>query len=316
MMRGLLFLLQAFLVLRKLSREKWDVVHFHNFIPDGLFLGVLDWPNAKIRVMTNHSSQYLQAIAAKRSTLWRRLLTRRVRGFIAPSEELRDGTGRIMTSRQVVRYIPNGVDLERFTPGEATERALEALGVGRSQTLVLSIRRHTPKCGLDYLLRAIPSVVRERPDVVFCLVGSGEETGRLRQIAAELEVEAHTRFPGIIFHDELPDILRAAYLTVLPSLYEAVSLAGLESMACGVPVIGTRVGGIPAFVIDQETGLLVEPRSSHALAEAVLTLLRAPDLRRSMSVASRELVVQKFSWHSVAERVMDFYAELDAAPRH
>jgi glycosyltransferase involved in cell wall biosynthesis len=310
LVRGLVFLIEAFARLIQLAREEWDVVHFHNFFPDGLLLGIAGWPRSKVRVMTNHSSQYLEAVARGQSLVPHRLLTRCVTGFVAPSRELAQRTARIMRSRQTVRCIPNGVDVMRFAPGAPTQRAFEILGADRHSTVVMAIRRHSPKCGLDYLIRAAPEIVRQHPEVVICLVGSGELTSELKRLAWELGMQPHITFPGRVYHDTLPDLLRAAYLTVLPSLYEAVSLAGLESMACGVPVIGTRVGGIPEFVDDGKTGFLVEPRSESAIATAVLRLLADPELRHEMSAACRTLVREKFTWDCVARQLLEFYSDL------
>ncbi|HSL43540.1 MAG TPA: glycosyltransferase family 4 protein [Anaerolineales bacterium] len=308
--KGVVFLMQSFFLLRVLSRQKWDVIHFHNFVPDGLLLGILPWPEAKIRVMTNHSSQYLIALEKQRPTLLYQTATRMVNGFIAPSNELLEKTAPIMRQGQAAKYIPNGVDLTTFTPGIPTDSAYELLDVDKTRTIILTVRRHSPKCGLDYLIHAIPTIISKYPDVVFCLLGDGEQTAELKNLASELKIQNSVRFPGRVLHDQLPNVLRAAYLTILPSLYEAVSLAGLESMACGIPVVGTRVGGIPEFVLHKETGILIEPQSSVAIARAVMDLIEKPALRNEVSLNAHNLVRQKYSWDSVAQTTVDFYQAL------
>jgi glycosyltransferase involved in cell wall biosynthesis len=310
--RGVVFLFRVLLWLFRLSFEKWDVVHFHNFVPDGLLLGVLNWPRAMVRVMTNHSSQYLKALARGQSMLPYRLLSRSIVGFVAPSEELAACTTPIMRPGQRVRYIANGVDTDVFAPGEPTAKAYSFLGVNNGSSIILAIRRHVPKCGLEYLVRAMPSVVAQHPEAVLCLVGKGEQTAALKSLTESLGMRKHILFPGAIDHASLPDVVRTAYVTVLPSLYEAVSLAGLESLACGVPVIGTRVGGIPTFVHDRKTGILVEPRSPEALAGAIDQLLRDPALRDQMAKAGRDLVVHQFTWDRAARQLLDYYRDLAA----
>ncbi|MGH9428815.1 MAG: glycosyltransferase [Terriglobia bacterium] len=101
----------------------------------------------------------------------------------------------------------------------------------------------------------------------------------------------------------------------MPSLYEAVSLSGLESLSCSVPVIGTRVGGIPEFVLHEDTGLLVEPRSPEALADILITILAHPELRAYMSRRGRALAFEYYSCDPVARRTLDFYTHLAETKR-
>ncbi len=129
-------------------------------------------------------------------------------------------------------------------------------------------------------------------------------------MAKELGIENSVRFLGKVNHNQLPILLRSSYISVLPSLYEAVSLSGLESMACGVPVVGTNVGGIPEFVIPSRTGLLIEPKSSQMLADAIIQLLDNKPLRDEMSRECRELIVNNFSWQKIANKTLDFYIDL------
>ncbi len=284
----------------------WDIVHFHNFLPDGLLLGA--WRGARVRIMTNHSSWFLVDVERNRRRRRLRWLTRGVHGIIGPSRELAEKSAWIGRPGQAIEYIPNGVDPDRFTPEGDGEIPALPRDIPRSSPIILSVRRHDPsKSGLPYLIQAMPEVLRGRPEAILCLVGDGPETPLLKRLAADLVPGPSVRFLGRVPNENLPPLYRAACLSVLPSLYEAVSLSGLESLACGRPVIGTRLGGIPEIVLDGRTGILVPPRSAPALATAILDLLTNDDRRRAMGEQGRRLVTADFSWRAVAGRTMAFY---------
>jgi glycosyltransferase involved in cell wall biosynthesis len=260
--------------------------------------------------MTNHSDLLLRLLDEDRSLAPYRWLLRSVGGVIGPSQELQAKSQLLLRGNQRCVYIPNGVDAEFFTPGPAEAEAMQALGANTENRVVLATRRHDPKCGLDLLIRAVPHVIDAHPEALFSLVGDGPQTTTLKNLAHTLGVNQWVRFVGYVPHDQLPRYYRAAYVSVLPSVYEAVSLSGLESLACATPVIGTRVGGIPEFVDEGRTGMLVEPNSPADLARAITWLLDRPDTRDSMATAGRRAVQATFSWDRIAESTVRFYAEL------
>jgi len=105
----------------------------------------------------------------------------------------------------------------------------------------------------------------------------------------------------------MPAWYAAADVVVLPSLKEATSIAGLEAMACGRPLVGTSVGGIPYLVDDDKTGLLVEPRNPSQLADALVRVLTDDAARREMEIAARKKAVEQFSWARIAGTVQSIY---------
>ncbi len=130
--RGFDFLFRAALILKRMDSKEWDVVHFHNFIPDGLLLGFANWPKSTIRVYTNHSSALLEALDRGKGISLYKAVTRSVCGIITPSLELMEKSIFIQKSNQKVIYIPNGVDIQLFSPKGSSEdgRHLMSLSVG------------------------------------------------------------------------------------------------------------------------------------------------------------------------------------------
>jgi glycosyltransferase involved in cell wall biosynthesis len=209
-----------------------------------------------------------------------------------------------------VFLIPNGVEIKVFT--EANQSLVEALAQEwkiRSHTPVIGTlaRLHEQK-GHSYLLDAVAQLRREIPDVKALVVGDGELRPSLEQRTQALRLSDSVIFTGT--RRDVPEILALLDVFVLPSLWEGLPIALLEAMAAGLPVVATRVGGVPEVVVDGETGLLVPPRDPDALSEAILTLLQDPDLRQKMGQAGQERVREYFSVERMVEETEALYERL------
>jgi glycosyltransferase involved in cell wall biosynthesis len=163
--------------------------------------------------------------------------------------------------------------------------------------------------GLDVLLEAMPTILATH-DVSLQIIGTGERAEQYKAMCRELAIEERVSFLGFIEHSRLPPHFSSADLFVLPSRSESFGLVLAEAMASGLPVVSTRVGGIPEVVEEGATGLLVPPNDPPALAEAIIELLDDPERMRAMGVRGRERVRQHFTWDKVAERVVGFYQEI------
>lgn len=222
-----------------------------------------------------------------------------------------------------IRIIPEGVDTGLFHPFDRGA-ARAAIGMGEGPQLLFVGRIQQLK-GIDLLLRAFAIVLQgwdagPRPQltIVGGVSGAGhgdpeaEERVRLNGLARALGVESQVSFRDAVAHHELPTFYSAADVVVVPSTYESFGLVALEAMACGTPVVASRVGGLQWTVRDAETGFLVPRRTPEAFASALDTVLRDDALRLTMSEAAVR-TAGAYSWAGVAERVMDLYREL--APR-
>lgn len=219
-----------------------------------------------------------------------------------------------------IQVVHGGVDTGQFRPFPA-DVARTILGLGRER-LVLFVGRIQRLKGIDLLLRAFARVVKEWPEDPkprLVVVGGRNpadpndpealEMGRLRALSQRLGVLDRVIFQGAVPHSDLPLYYSAVDLVVVPSLYESFGLVALEAMACGAPVVASRVGGLQSTIKDGRTGLLVGRRTPDAFAGAMSAVLRDDALRTSLSEAAVG-VAQGFSWSVAAERTLRLYREL------
>ncbi|MBV9355508.1 MAG: glycosyltransferase [Chloroflexi bacterium] len=225
-----------------------------------------------------------------------------------------------------ISVIPGGVDLRRFR-AQPRARARAALGLDPETRVLLFVGRIQRLKGVEVLLRAFGMLVNEEPGLAstrLVLVGGlpaagsgrssheAREIARLRKLAVTLGVGEQTTFAGAVPQVELPTYYSAADATVMPSSYESFGLVAVESLACGTPVVATRVGGLSTIVRDGETGMLVPWRDARLFADRLRTLLVDDRLRRRMARRARASV-QRFDWSGIAEAHMALYEELLAA---
>ena len=284
-------------VASRLPSIRPDIIHVHGMAPlEGYRIeGV---PLA----YTNHTSGYLARVrkgGLRRMALLRRLLSK-PRLFLAPSRELLEVPFSIPGEK---RYIPNGVDAEKYRFDEAARARLRAsLALTPEHVAAILTRRMVEKNGVIHFARAAARVRDRRLRAV--LIGDGPEAPAVARALGE-GFAGRYHLLGAKTHDEIIPYYSAADFSVLPSLMEATSISGLEAMACGLPLVGTRVGGIPDLIEEGANGYLCEARDETGMAARIDELLGG-DLRR-MGRRSRELVEERFAWPEIAARTLSAY---------
>lgn len=194
--------------------------------------------------------------------------------------------------------VPNGID-----PGKDSARRREA-EIHGGKVLFVG-RLHSVK-GVQYLLGAMSIVHRELPEVKLTLVGDGEERDRLEHLTDNLGIRECVEFVGAVPHERVQDCMVHADVLVLPSLSEGFPVTILEAMAIGLPVIATRVGGVPEIIENNVNGYLVETENPQEIAEALLTLLRDEQLRKCISGNNRKKA-ENYQWDKVAATLEEIY---------
>jgi glycosyltransferase involved in cell wall biosynthesis len=219
----------------------------------------------------------------------------------ATGMRLAEATMRYVPAGKPVTVVPYGVDLERFSP-----RPREA----RGEIVVGAVARLSPEKGLGFLLRAVGRLVDEGKALRVVLAGDGPERRRLERLAGRLGLGERVEFLGEAPHEEIPRILQGFDIFAMPSLAEGFGVAALEAAAMELPVVGSRVHGIPDVVADGESGLLVPPRDVAALAEAIGRLVDDGGLRTRLGRGGRALVESRYRWQDNAAQMERLYRAL------
>ncbi len=209
--------------------------------------------------------------------------------------------------RDKVTVLPGGVDVETFRPMDRAE-AKRRLGLDGKRVL-LCVGRFDPLKRYDLAVSAA-ALLRERHRVEVVLVGGDlerdPEARRLSELAASLEMDGNVRFAGTVPHGELPWHYNAADVLLAPSYYESFGLVALEAMACGIPVVAARTGGLSTLVRDGETGYLVPLHTPECYADRIEVLLANDALREAMGRAGRQRA-EALAWDAVGLRFAEFY---------
>lgn len=215
---------------------------------------------------------------------------------------------RIGVPRDRMSLVPSGVDVDRFRPaGPVAPRGL----CGRR---ILTVARLVERKGVEDLIRALPAV----PGAELVVIGGppahelGDDryAGRLGRVAAECRVGDRVRLVGAIRPEQMPAWYRSADVVAATPWYEPFGMTVLEAMACGVPVVGTAVGGLTDTVVDGVTGDLVPPRDPPALGRALRRLLGDEHRRMAYAAAAVDRAALAYAWPRIAARLTAVYADV------
>lgn len=297
---------------RAIGHYRPDLVHFHGTlmgVVGGLLRGL--FPRRVAFVYTQHSHHSQDA-------RWLRLLARRTFGrldhVVCVSQAVREdllgspGLGGLAGRTTVIH---NGIDLTAFAeevPAEEVAAMRREMGAGEGERVIGSVGLLWRIKGYHVLLPAFARLLESFPLARLALVGKGEQEEELRALARELGVAQRVSFLG--WRGDVPRLLRAFDLYVQPSTSEGLPLAPLEAGAVGLPVVATRVGGMPEAVVGGRTGLLVPPEDPEAMAEAMLALLGDPKEARRLGETARRRVREEFSAETMAAEHARLYTAL------
>lgn len=299
--------LAAVPTLRRLLAERYDfdLIDAHYYYPDGVAAALLGrWFDRPVVVTARGSD--LNLIAGHR--LPRRMMqwaARTARASIGVSGALVDVLRGWGLDPARLHLMRNGVDLDRFRP-LPMDAARRRLGLADGPVL-LSVGNLVTLKGHDLTIQALAALTGEFPDAVLCLIGEGPERARLVALAARLGLSHRVRFVGAVANAGLAHWYGAADVSVLASSREGWANVLLESMACGTPVVATRVGGTPEVLADAAGGRLVDVRDVPHLADALAEVLRSPPDRRAIRRHA-----EAFGWEATSRSQLALFRTIAA----
>ena len=243
-----------------------------------------------------HGSDFLAAQNKWHGPLFNVLL-RKSRPLITHSQPIADRLKSLGVCEPVV--IHPGVDRFRFKPSETTRH---------SKPVILTVGRLVARKGIDTVIRSIPNLLSELPDLEYRIGGEGPDRPHLEKLASELGIRHAVSFLGRVEEEALPGLYRDADIFVMPVREDQASIEGfgmvfLEASASGLPVIAGRSGGAVEAVRDGETGILIEPDNVDQLAAAILELFINKEKRIRLGNAGRIWVETEMNWDQTAARI-------------
>jgi glycosyltransferase involved in cell wall biosynthesis len=287
-----------------LRRERYDLVHCHSS-KAGASGRVAAGLSRTPVIYSPHGFAFKAGHPLLRGAfrVIERVLAPRARRIVCVSDDerrLAESAG--LAGGRRLRVIHNGC---RACEPIEPDTALEALRAEGPLAATVTVLR--PEKGVDVFIDAVPLILERMPEARLAVVGSGPEEAALRERARPLDDEPRFRF--LAFEPPAARHLRAIDVFVLASLREGLPIGLLEAMACGVPQVATAVGGTPEAVTG-DTGVLVPPSDPAAVAEATVTLLRDPELRRRMAEASRLRHAEAFTVERMVGETDALYREV------
>lgn len=290
-----------------LRREKFDVVHTHDLWTN--LMGVLAARIAGVPAIVSsrrdlaHFDWY-----QGRKRDWLRRIQNLSGVVLANATPIRDALiAEDGFAPEKLRVIHNGVDTTKF---QCARRDRERLfpGTQNEKLVVLVGNMHDDVKGHPWVIGAAPAVLREFPQTRFVFAGEGKARPVFEAQVAKLGLQAQFMFLGR--RSDIPEVLASCDIGMLPSRAEGLSNALLEYMATGLPTIASRVGGNAELVNDGVTGLLVPPEDSDGVANALLRLLRDPELSHQMAENGKRVALETYSFERLIREVDGLYSEL------
>lgn len=296
------FLLKLWLLVR---REKISLIHAHEFLMN-FYSSIVGTMSSLPVVTTVHGRYYYWEKARRRmamrfSAKHSQMVTvsRELSGFL---EE------KVGIPSRSLRTIYNGISVGIYSHKRDNISKMTLPGMSSKTKIVGTVGNLYPVKGQIHLLRAIPLILQECPDVIFLFAGRGQLEETLKSEAADLGIRDHVRFLGFV--SDVPGLLNVLDVFTLPSLVECFPLSVLEAMAHAVPPVVTDVGGNREIIKEGETGYIVPPANPKALAENIIRLLKDKELAKSMGERASEEVQRKFSLETMLSQYEGLYNSL------
>ena len=292
-----------------IRRERFDIIHAHQYTPWLYSSLAFPFSGASRLILTGHG-RLLPDLRTSRRVMISRSLHPLSHALVAVSRATREAMIRIDGfPAQRVQVIYNGIDPTPYQ--RAIRRGEITAEFGwtdpRIRIIGLVSRFHSIK-NIPLLVRAFADVLRERTHTRLLLVGDGPERDSVEKLCHAMGIEKAVHFTG--FRRDVPSLLKAMDVFALPSLTEGISIALLEAMASGLPIVATRVGGTPELVIHSENGFLTGYNDQEEFTRRLLQLLTHPELRQSMGDAGQRRLHRLFT----RSRMADAYERLYRSP--
>lgn len=307
-------------VKRVLNAKNYDLCHIHIPFPFGLETTIVASKINKIPLIVTHhgeptKSAFLYSIInSAYSKFYRNISLSFANKLIFLTESYGESLKLPERVKEKIQIVRSGVDAQRFSPQNDGTLIRKKYDFTDEDKIILFVGRltiHNRYKGIDYLIKALSNVRHENNNAKLVIVGRGELVSELKELVKQLKLEQNVIFATSVSDEELPYYYAMCDYFVLPSISgpESFGIVLLEAMASEKPVIASDLPGVRDVVKDDENGLLVPPKDSGALADAIICLLENEEVRGRMGKNGRKKVGD-YSWERIAEETEKVYNEV------
>jgi len=290
-------------------KHKIDEVYCPMWYPTGVIAILCSWITSVDTAIGVHAHEVVYseenltkrfAARLKQVQAW---ILKQATVVIAVSEYTKNRIAEIGIPESKIEIVNNGV-----VPGQfKTDDIHKIREKNQADYIILTVARLEPRKGQDMVIRALPKIQEQIPNVTYLIAGKGGYENHLRQLTDEVAVNDSVEFLGYVPDDELPSLYNSADVFVMPNRREGTSVEGfgivfLEANAAGVPVVGGDHGGVTDAIINGKTGHLVDPQDTDAIASAVIGLLTNNAKREKMGEEGQKRAIQEFNWEQVTDQ--------------
>lgn len=287
-------------LIQLLRRHRFHLIHAHWLIPQALVAIIAcSLTGSKIPLLfTSHGGDLfgLQGTLMNRIKRW---VILKSDALTVVSRSMIKEVERIGADHKRVHVIPMGVDLKKkFVPAKSR----------RNNDSLLFVGRLVEKKGLDYLINAMPLIIKRHPQVYLQVAGDGPERRKLQREVEKLGISGHIRFLGALKNEDLPILYQTSDVVVFPSVIaddgdrEGLGLVLVEALGCECAIIATDLPAIQDIIIDRKNGFMVPQKNMQKLAEKIILLLNDQRLRESLGREGRQHVLRNFDWTIIMKK--------------
>lgn len=296
-------LIAFFKILKCIKKEKFDIVYTHT--SKAGFLGRVAAFLSKVpriihcshgHIFYGYFNKFFSACVIFIEKFLAKLTDKII---VFTEHERKDNLKFKIGKKEQFVIIPQGIDLKKFDININVENKKKEFNISNNEKVIGVIARLVPVKGHIYFFHALKLVIEKIKDIKVLIVGDGELMDELKNKVKELGLTKIVLFLGN--RNDVPEIMNICDLIVLSSFNEGFGLSLVEALICGKPVIATSVGGIPEVIKDKETGLLVSPRNSFALGEAIISLISNDLLMKEMGEKAKICAKNKFDIQNMVE---------------
>ena len=302
------FLLSGILTLWRItSRHKAEVIYAHWVVPNGLIAAVVSRITGIPYIISLHGSDIFVAKKNRLIAKCARWIFSGSSAVTACSRDLRDAAVELGAPENT-QLVAWGADPARFSPNLRARAPIEK-NITDQPLRITSLGRLVEKKGFTFLISALPSVIKEFPNVQLVIGGNGPLLNRLKHQADEMKVTNYIQFPGEINWEKVPEFLANSDIFVLPSIpdrhgnVDGLPTVLLEAMGSAVPVIASDIGGVNLVLNNGINGMIIPPGDSGAIENSIIRLIRDKEMRRNLGKAARDSVLNEYNWRSVCQQI-------------